>query len=208
MISVVIPTFNNAKDIAQTIENVHAAMQEKYEIIIVDDHSSDDTWERAMELGANRPIRVICWKTRRGSAHALYRGIRDAKGDVMVVLLDLHISTASIKEMVSSVRLGCDVYGFIVREPKNVFEKMASALARVPYAWSPAFAFSSRTIDNVFLFKRFPHRLLEILVKSDVKSKKTVVLSGRVPKRYRRTLIHSLLLLMPWVADVFLHELK
>lgn len=208
MISIVIPTFNDAKDIAAAIENVHAAMQEKYEIIIVDDHSTDNTWERAMELGAKRPIRVICWKTRRGSARALYRGIRDAKGDVIVVLIDLHMSTASIKEMVSSVRLGCDVYGFIVREPKNILEKIVSSLARIPYTWSPAFAFSSRAIENVFLFKRFPHRLLEILVKSHVKSKKTVVLAGRIPTRYRRTLMHSLLLLMPWVADVFLHELK
>ena len=189
------------------IENVHAAMQEKYEIIIVDDHSTDSTWERAMEVGAKRPIRVICWNARKGKSYATWRGIRDARGDVIAVLNDLDISSASIKEMIEAIRKGCDIFGYIIREPTGFLERTASALARVPYTWSPAFAMARRSLDDVFLFKRFSHRLLEILVKSQVKSRKTAVLAGNVPKHYRRTLMYSFLLLIPWVADVFLTEL-
>ena len=161
-----------------------------------------------MEVGAKRPIRVICWKARKGKSYASWRGIKDAQGDVIAVITDLELSSASIKEMIDAVRKGCDIFGYIIREPKNILERMASGLARVPYTWSPAFAIARRSLDEVFLFKRFSHRLLEILVKSHVKSRKTVVLVGSVPKRYRRTLVHSLVLLMPWVADVFLEELK
>lgn len=207
MISVVVPTHNNADKIVETIENIHAAMQEKYEIIIIDDSSADNTWERAMEAGAKRPIRVICWKTRRGKSYALWRGIKDAKGDVIAVIDDLRIASSAVKNMVDEVRKGCDIFGYIVREPQNLFERMASTLARVPYAWSPAFALARRSIDDMYLFKRFSHRLFEILVKNrQVRSKKTVILDGCTPKWHQWTLAYSFLLLIPWIVSMLWEE--
>lgn len=43
MISIIIPTFNNQKQIKQTIESLLLQTQQLYECIIVDDHSTDNT---------------------------------------------------------------------------------------------------------------------------------------------------------------------
>lgn len=76
-ISIVIPAYNEAGSIAATVEGVIAAFRDSghvAEIIVVDDHSQDDTPTLAREAGA----RVICHPTNKGYGNALLTGIRNA----------------------------------------------------------------------------------------------------------------------------------
>lgn len=84
-ISVVMPSYNAGAYIAQAIESVFAQTLADWELIIVDDGSTDDTSERVLKyLGDPRVAYVR--KTNGGQASARNLGIRMAKSDVIALL--------------------------------------------------------------------------------------------------------------------------
>lgn len=85
MISVVIPAFNEENAIVETIEEIKGILNqaeiEGYEIIVVDDGSSDQTYERAIGTGVivkRHPHNV-------GYGSALKTGIREARFNTIVI---------------------------------------------------------------------------------------------------------------------------
>lgn len=87
MLSLVLPTYNEAGNIAGVVtelEQVLAAIP--FEVIVVDDDSPDKTWETAESLAKTNPrVRVIRRVGRRGLSTAVIEGFRAAKGDVFAV---------------------------------------------------------------------------------------------------------------------------
>jgi len=83
-VSVVIPAFNAAKEIARAIESCLNQTFPPIEILVVDDGSSDDT--AAVAAGFPAPVRVLR-KENGGPAAARNLGVRRAKGD-WIALLD------------------------------------------------------------------------------------------------------------------------
>ena len=88
MISVVIPLYNKEKAIIVTLQSVTAQTYTDYEVIIVDDGSTDNSLnvvrERISELN-NEKIRVV-HKTNGGVSSARNRGIKEAKGEYIALL--------------------------------------------------------------------------------------------------------------------------
>ena len=82
LVSVVLPTFNEAGNIGLLIEGLLSALPPSSEIIVVDDDSPDLTWQvvEAMQ-GLDGRIRLIRRIGRRGLTTALQEGIRAAEGD-------------------------------------------------------------------------------------------------------------------------------
>jgi glycosyltransferase involved in cell wall biosynthesis len=81
-ISVVTPSFNQGRFIAQTIESVRAQDYPALEHIVVDGGSTDDT---LTVLRRYPHLRVIC-EPDRGPADAINKGLRLAGGDVLCFL--------------------------------------------------------------------------------------------------------------------------
>ena len=81
-VSVVIPVFNRAALISQTLSSVRAQTRVPLEVIVVDDASTDDTAQIAERAGA----RVIRLPENRGAAAARNAGIRAAVGDAIALL--------------------------------------------------------------------------------------------------------------------------
>lgn len=105
-ISVIVPTFNEAGNIATLVERVRAAMSDfDYELIIVDDDSPDQTWKLAEELEADdRRLRVLRRVGRRGLSSAVLDGMAVADGQVFAVLdADLQHDEAILPDIVSAV---------------------------------------------------------------------------------------------------------
>ena len=80
MISVVIPALNEEKTIAKVVRKA-LQCHEVSEVIVVDDHSADDTVNRAEKAGA----RIIMSKTR-GKGISMREGMEVAKNEVLVFL--------------------------------------------------------------------------------------------------------------------------
>ena len=79
-ISVVIPLYNREKYIGRTIESVLQSEWKSYEIIIVDNGSTDAGFEAASKYIGSGDVTVLGCEVERNTAAALNMGIRRAKG--------------------------------------------------------------------------------------------------------------------------------
>ena len=82
MVSVVIPTLNEAGNILETVTTIHKELAYPKEIIIVDGNSTDGTQDIVKRTDFCRLI----VEPRRGYGLALRTGIKNAKGDVVVMV--------------------------------------------------------------------------------------------------------------------------
>lgn len=86
LVSIITPCYNGSRFISQTIESVLAQSYSKWEMIIVDDGSSDNSAEIVKEFSKKEPrIRLIC-QPNGGSANARNHGIREARGRYIALL--------------------------------------------------------------------------------------------------------------------------
>jgi len=100
-ISVVIPAYNEESNISGTLTEVHGYLSGKgldYEVIVVDDGSTDGTLFRARGFEGNIPgFRVIESSPNRGKGYVLRKAMLRASGD-RILFMDADNST-SIKEL-------------------------------------------------------------------------------------------------------------
>lgn len=83
-VSVVLPSYNEGENILEAIERLSKSLGKNlYEIIVVDDNSPDGTWQIVEGL-KNPKYKVIRRMYERGLASAIARGVREAKGNVIV----------------------------------------------------------------------------------------------------------------------------
>jgi glycosyltransferase involved in cell wall biosynthesis len=85
LISVIIPVFNEELTIGNVIERVKVVLEKigfKYEIIVVDDLSTD----RSLELSNRQGVKVYSLKEHMGKGYALRAGFAKAKGDIITTI--------------------------------------------------------------------------------------------------------------------------
>ena len=82
-VSVVIPAYNAARFLAETVQSVRQQTTPVHEIIIVDDGSSDDTAQVAQSLGGDI---VYIRQANAGVSAARNRGIAEARGEIIAFL--------------------------------------------------------------------------------------------------------------------------
>lgn len=85
MVSIIIPTYNRANVIKRAIDSVLRQTYNSYEIIVVDDGSTDETGLLIADIQDAR-IRYIALEENRGVAHARNVGIQEARYDYIAFL--------------------------------------------------------------------------------------------------------------------------
>jgi len=103
-ISVVIPLYNEQGSLPELSSWIERVMKENsfsYEIIMVDDGSTDSSWEEIRALSkTNTAIRGIQFRRNYGKSAALYCGFKKAKGNVVITMdADLQDSPDEIPEL-------------------------------------------------------------------------------------------------------------
>ncbi len=127
MLSLVIPLFNEEGNVAPLQEELAAALTGRdYELILVDDCSSDRTLER-IQRGPG--VRVIEFEKNTGQSAAMYAGIMAARGDVIVTMDgDRQNDPADIARLLDKLNEGYDlVCGWRVKR-QDIFSKRLSSL--------------------------------------------------------------------------------
>lgn len=85
LVSIVIPVHNSERFIAETIKSVLAQSYKNWELILVNDCSTDNSME-VMEGFLSDKVRVINLEKNGGAAKARNRGISEAKGEFICFL--------------------------------------------------------------------------------------------------------------------------
>ena len=103
-LSIVISLYNEEESLAELINWIETVMKKEgysYEVIMVDDGSTDKSWSIVRELSTKNPsIRGISFRRNYGKSAALYHGFAAAEGRVVVTMdADLQDSPEEIPEM-------------------------------------------------------------------------------------------------------------
>lgn len=116
-VSIIVPTYCEAGNLPTLTERLFAATTQAgidAELIVVDDHSPDDTEAVVASLAERFPIRVIVRRGDRGLSSAVLRGFDEARHDTFVVMdADLQHPPEAVPELVAQLgQDGCDfVFG-------------------------------------------------------------------------------------------------
>ncbi len=113
-LSFVVPAYNEAESLptlAEQIAKSAGALGAGYEVVFVDDGSTDDSWAVIQSLAEARPeIRAIRFRTNFGKAAALEAGFRAAAGEVVFTLdADLQDDPAEVPRFLERLEMGLDV---------------------------------------------------------------------------------------------------
>lgn len=111
MISVVIPCYNSESTIEMTLDSVANQIYKDFEIILVDDGSSDNTKQRIEAFFKNKNIAYkYIYQTNRGVSAARNRGIREAQGEYIAFLDSDDMWHPQKLEMVSNILSNNSIY--------------------------------------------------------------------------------------------------
>lgn len=111
MLSIILPTYNEAKNIPILLERLAKVLKNTaYEVIVVDDDSPDHTWEVAAGLQKSYPLKVLRRVGRRGLSSAVTEGFNLANGDVLLVMdSDLQHDPQLVLSLSKAVEDGADI---------------------------------------------------------------------------------------------------
>ena len=141
-LSVVIPAYNEEAGLERVVRGLDASLRgtgRSFEILVVDDGSTDDTARVAGGLG----VRVLTHSTNRGYGAALKTGIKAATGGRILICdgdgtypaesIPLLLETAGAHDMVVAARTGPQVaIGFFRRLAKTILRRLAVYLSESP----------------------------------------------------------------------------
>ncbi|NUP10452.1 MAG: glycosyltransferase family 2 protein [Polyangiaceae bacterium] len=112
-ISIVVPALNESDSLPELAARIHTALDgnETYELIFVDDGSSDDSWKVMGSLSeANPRVRGVRLRKNFGKAMALTAGFSRARGDIVLMMdADLQDDPAELPKFIKAVDEGFDV---------------------------------------------------------------------------------------------------
>ena len=108
-ISVIVPLFNETEslpELAAWIRRVMEANGYTYEILMVDDGSTDGSWDTVLSLAKeNSAIHGISFRRNYGKSAALYEGFAAVQGDVVITMdADLQDSPDEIPELYRMIK--------------------------------------------------------------------------------------------------------
>jgi len=136
-ISVIIPVYNSEATLNELFERLVATLAisaAKFEIIFINDGSSDSSWEVIRQLALRRRFVVGMDLGRNyGQHNALLAGIRAAKNEIIVTLDDdLQNPPEEIPKLLSALQPGVDVvYGAREKEQHGFFRDCSSRFVKL-----------------------------------------------------------------------------
>ncbi len=107
-LSILIPLFNEEESLGELVNWIHNSLNKynlEYEIIFINDGSSDSSWKVIETLAETNPeIRGISFRRNYGKSAALFCGFEAAEGDIVVTMdADLQDSPEEIPDMMKMI---------------------------------------------------------------------------------------------------------
>lgn len=112
-LSIVIPAHNEEDRLPNTLEKIYKFLETQdysYEVIIVENGSSDHTLELAQEFAQSRPTLRVLQEQKRGKGNAVKRGMLEAQGDYRFICdADLSMPIEELQKFIPPVLQQFDI---------------------------------------------------------------------------------------------------
>jgi glycosyltransferase involved in cell wall biosynthesis len=168
LISVIVPAYNEANGIVSAVRHMAGIMdgcQSEWEIIVIDDGSSDATYRHVCEFANIEPrVKALALSRNFGKEGALLAGLEHAGGDVIITLdADLQHPPRLIPDMLEKWRQGAQIVHAVKRSRNNdslakkamayCINKMISALGGINVNNSSDFKLLDREIVDIIVYQ-------------------------------------------------------
>lgn len=166
LLSIVIPSFNEEENIPNTVSVLSKLLEENsidYELIFVNDGSSDKTFERIQEESAkNSRVKGVSFSRNFGKEASIFAGLETAAGDCVVVMdCDLQHPPTLIPKMYEKWKEGFEVVegvkssrgkeSFFHKVCAGLFYDIMSKLIRMDMKSTSDYKLLDRKVVNVLL---------------------------------------------------------
>lgn len=130
-ISVLVPAYNEEESLGELCEWIDRVMKKNkfsYEVVIVDDGSSDATWETIEQIGSGNPeVKGIKFRRNYGKSAALNVGFEAVQGDVVITMdADLQDSPEEIPDLYNMIMK--DDYDLVSGWKKKRYDPISKTL--------------------------------------------------------------------------------
>ena len=192
-VSVVVPVYNEAENILPLADEIATAMQRvdrAYEIVFVDDASTDSTWQRIEEARQRHPqIRGLRHQRNSGQSAATWTGIQATHSPLLVTLDgDRQNDPVELPRMFEALQ-DCDfVCGAREKRRDGLLRRLSSAIARRVRmrvlksnfcdTGCSFRVFRREALQGIFPFNGL-HRFLPVLVEANGKRAKEIPICHR-----------------------------
>ena len=172
VISAVIPAYNESQGLKEAITKIAEildACEKNWEIVIVDDGSSDQTYQQIVQLSKAEPrIKGIALSRNFGKEAAMLAGLEHAKGEAVIILdSDLQHPPSLIPEMIDKWHSGAQIVHAVKRSRKDdsagkkaaayCINQLISSLGGININNSSDFKLLDREIVDIIVY-RLPER--------------------------------------------------
>lgn len=108
-ISVIVPLYNEEKSLKELLQRIHESLDAaglSFEVIFVNDGSTDNSWSVIEGLSSSdKSVHGICFRRNYGKSAALYCGFEAAKGDVVITMdADLQDDPKEVPQMYRMIK--------------------------------------------------------------------------------------------------------
>ena len=179
-VSLVIPLYNEDESLIPLVEWIEHVVSGKYtyEIILVDDGSTDSSWSKIESLSQDRQhLRAFRFRRNYGKSAALHTGFENSRGDVVITLdADMQDSPDEIPELYRMIREGG--YDIVSGWKKKRFDPLGKTIPSKFFNWFVRVvsgiklhdfncglkAYRSQVVHNIEVYGEM-HRYIPLLAK-------------------------------------------
>ena len=209
-VSVVIPTWNEADVIENTIRNVEESFYKNFEVIVVDDRSDDGTYEILKRLEKEYPnLIVLRKKGRKGKPQSINEAMEVAKGDIILFLdadsrippeyISTHVACFSHND-INMIFTDFEPYNY---KPKNLAHKVQEIF----FSFAKDVIYSNIFLRMIFMGNGvfFRRKVLDKVVPIDPT---TLVDDFTIASKLSSMGINELFSIYPWVNIQYANSLR
>ncbi|HDH53449.1 MAG TPA: glycosyltransferase, partial [Nitrospirae bacterium] len=128
-LSIVVPLYNESESVEDLLRQIKSELQRlslSYEIIFVDDGSTDNTWEVIEKQKGKTPeLKGIKFRHNSGQTSAMVAGFNYASGEIIVTLDgDLQNDPSDIPALLEKIKEGYDIVSGWRKDRKDHFSRV------------------------------------------------------------------------------------